>query len=198
VDEVVLEHYSIEPLIWPPRDYAQTYYEPGWGWPPKPTGLWVSVQGEDDWNWWCRAEDFRVEALAVCTRVILSPDANLKVVQGEAELIAFDREWGVDWSFGGKSDAIGIGAHRRIDWVKLAKEYDGIIIAPYVWSCRLPLDRNSERKRVSDWYYPWDCASGCIWNGTKAIAGFEEAPVRPSDQLTEGAASYDGNRAAET
>jgi hypothetical protein len=168
---MILEHYSAEPMIWPPRDYAQTYNEPGWGWPPKPRGLWVSVQGEDDWKSWCQGEEFNIEALAVCTRVILSPEANIKVIEGEAELLAFNREWGVDWDYGGRVSF----SHRRIDWVELAKQYDGIVIAPYVWSCRLPMDRASERQQVSDWYYPWDCASGCIWNGTKAIAAFEEA-----------------------
>lgn len=47
---------------------------------------------------------------------------------------------------------------QAIDWQKVSRQYDGIIIAPYQWEHRLS----------SDWYYPWDCASGCIWNG-KAI-----------------------------
>jgi hypothetical protein len=41
-----------------------------------------------------------------------------------------------------------------IDWERLAKEYDGVEIAPYQWQRRLSDQR---------WYYSWDCASGCIW-----------------------------------
>lgn len=43
-----------------------------------------------------------------------------------------------------------------IDWVKVKPLYDGIIITPYQWRCRLDPD--------IFWYYSWDCASGCIWN----------------------------------
>lgn len=168
---MILEHYSKKPLAWPPRNRRQTYYKEGWGWPMKPEGLWVSVKGENDWPWWCEAEGFRTEHLAVCTRVILSDEANIRVVSGEEQLIAFDEQYGVDWRLGDSGFT-----SRRIDWVRVARDYDGIIIAPYVWECRLPCgDRGSERQRVSDWYYSWDVASGCIWHGTKAIAAFEQA-----------------------
>lgn len=40
------------------------------------------------------------------------------------------------------------------DWENIAKEYDGIIIAPYQQSWRL----------IFSWYHGLDCASGCIWN----------------------------------
>ena len=44
-----------------------------------------------------------------------------------------------------------------INWRKVAKAFDGIIIPEYIYSRRL--DGNA-----SDWYYGWDCASGCIWD----------------------------------
>jgi hypothetical protein len=43
-----------------------------------------------------------------------------------------------------------------IDWSKVAKDFDGIVITPYLWERRLDHHVN--------WYYGWDCASGCIWN----------------------------------
>lgn len=43
-----------------------------------------------------------------------------------------------------------------VNWPLIATRWDGIIIAPYQWSCRYD-DRTF-------WYYGWDCASGCIWN----------------------------------
>ena len=43
------------------------------------------------------------------------------------------------------------------NWAPTAAQYAGVIIAPYQWERRLDGD-------ASDWYYGWDCASGCIWN----------------------------------
>lgn len=40
-----------------------------------------------------------------------------------------------------------------IRWPLVASLYDGILIPRYLWSIRF---RN--------WYYGWDCASGCVWN----------------------------------
>ena len=167
---MILEHYSDKPLEWPPRDFEQV--SPHLDGSFKPRGLWVSVKGEDDWPAWCKGEEFRLDALAVCQRVILTPEANLKIVSGERELFAFDKEYGCDWHI-----APTLSLH-RIDWPRLAQDYDGLIIAPYVWSCRLggwdfEGRCKDEHARISDWYYPWDCASGCIWNGTRAIAAFE-------------------------
>lgn len=161
---MILEHYSDKPLDWPPRDYKQAHYKrDGNG---KPSGLWVSVKGEYDWPWWCRAEDFDPEGLAVRQIVRLAEDANVVLIKGENQLLAFDAEYGVEWRL-----TPDFALH-RIDWQRVAKDCDGIIIAPYVWSCRLPMTWGGARKRVSDWYYGWDCASGCIWNG-KAISAFE-------------------------
>lgn len=174
---MILEHYSKEPLAWPPRDVQQgnVFCDGSF----KPNGLWVSVKGEDDWLWWCRAEGFRPERLTHCTRIHLRDDAKIKLIQGEEALLAFNEEFGFDWAIGDSGFSL-----RRIDWPRLAESFDGVIIAPYVWSCRLghifQEDRND--KRVSDWYYPWDCASGCIWNGTKAIQRFEPVEITETEK----------------
>lgn len=177
---MILEHYHREPVIWTPKDYKQSYEKPGWGWPMKPDGLWVSVKGDDDWPSWCRDEDFRLDHLTHRHIVTLHDDAAIKIISGEKQLLEFDREWGAEWDLGGHS-------FHRIDWPRLADQWDGIIIAPYVWSCRLPMELGSARKSVSDWYYPWDCASGCIWNG-EAIKSVELAEVIPLEELEEKAA----------
>lgn len=52
-----------------------------------------------------------------------------------------------------------------ISWKKVRKNYDGIIIAPYQWDCR--------NASETTWYYPWDCASGCIWNLEKVSLRLE-------------------------
>ena len=40
-----------------------------------------------------------------------------------------------------------------IDWPRVAKDYAGIEICPYLYS-----------RRDTMWYYGWDVASGCIWD----------------------------------
>ena len=51
-----------------------------------------------------------------------------------------------------------------IDWRLVAEEWQGIVIAPYLWERRFDSDAR--------WYYSWDCASGCIWDH-RAIAAIE-------------------------
>ena len=113
----------------------------------KPRGFWVSVQGEQDWFSWCRDEEFRLHRLTVEHVVDLSVGAKILYLESVDELDSFTLEYGVvehkTW-----------GDDIQIDWVRVAGEYDGIIIAPYQW----------DRRLEHDWYYPWDCASGCIWN----------------------------------
>ena len=41
-----------------------------------------------------------------------------------------------------------------IDWEAALADWDGELIAPYMWSRRLEYM----------WYYGWDCASGGTWN----------------------------------
>ena len=41
-----------------------------------------------------------------------------------------------------------------INWLAVARDYDGILIAPYCYTRRMTLD----------WYNTWDCASACVWN----------------------------------
>lgn len=162
---MILEHYSDEPWEYAPMSYAQRRYDQdGNG---KPNGLWVSVKGEDDWPSWCHGEGYRTERLAICQRVILKPEANVLTITTVAEIVAFHDKYGVAWEIGGD---FSLG---RIDWRRVATDYDGVIIAPYLWECRLAFN-NPHLKKISDWYYGWDCASGCIWNGD-AIAAFELA-----------------------
>ena len=122
----------------------------------KPSGLWVSVDGEYDWPEWCRAEDFNLANLEYRFKVELAPEANLLVIDSPLDLLDFTKQHGKPIIPGHS------GSYQGIDWPTLAKSYDGIIIAPYQWSCRL--------LHETFWYYGWDCASGCIWN-PNAIAG---------------------------
>lgn len=123
----------------------------------KPNGLWVSVEGDDDWPSWCRSENFALNSLANETEVVLRPDAQVLIVSGGDDLRAFHDAYATThpmfdegWSSYAK--------RKVIDWKRVADEHSGVIIAPYVWEWRLDLNLN--------WYSGWDCASGCIWDHT--------------------------------
>ena len=124
----------------------------------KPRGLWLSVDGEDDWVQWCLGEKFRLDRLAVRNVVTLAEDADIIWIIDKQEFMEFDEEYGM---------FLGTPQTRVIDWIRVAEDYDGIIIAPYLWLFRLHPDYF--------WYYTWDCASGCIWN-SRAIKSIEHDP----------------------
>jgi hypothetical protein len=142
-----LIHYCNKEFELKPLKYdqcAQLYFS-------KPTGLWISVEGDDDWKEWCEAENFQIENLEVSYEVILKEDANILHLKTVEEIFEFSkrfplrtRDWDRDYDT------------YQLEWEKIAKKYQGIIIAPYQWKCRLALE--------SSWYYGWDCASGCIWD----------------------------------
>lgn len=120
----------------------------------KPLGLWVSVDGEDDWPSWCESSLSKWMADVIHHRILLVESPRVLLLATIGSMHDFEAEFGRDCSHRGD---------RYIDWPVVAERYDGIIIAPYHWHCRMEMC----------WYYGWDCASGCIWNA-EAIAGFEQ------------------------
>jgi hypothetical protein len=149
-----LIHYTNKEFALEPLQYNQAEEE----WKNKPRGLWVSVEGEYDWEWWCREEGFHLEHLVVSYEVKLKNDAKILHLKTEEEILnmcilypfikpQWDNPEG--WRFCGGYE---------INWQKVSEKYQGIIISPYQWECRM--------KEKSAWYYGWDCASGCIWDLT--------------------------------
>ncbi len=121
----------------------------------KPTGLWVSVEESDDdmsWFEWCKKEDFFLEFLTHRHKVKISEDAKILHLKSPEEILMFTNEYPENSPF------IDLNYMNIlwINWGKVKQLYDGIIISPYQWECRLD-------SRCS-WYYGWDCSSGCIWN----------------------------------
>lgn len=153
-----LWHYTSGPFALDGRRYDQ----PAPRMYGKPEGLWISVEGKDDWPSWCESEQFGVDRLVWRTPVTIRPEANVLWLT-PGLLGPFDRDFGFEWQWGSENQ----WTERAPDWRKVASRYDGIVIAPYSWHHRLNLN----------WYYPWDCASGCIWNlsaievGTSALVG---------------------------
>lgn len=136
----------------------------------KPNGLWVSVEGEQDWREWCEAESFG--CLDCATEVVLRPDAKMLRIETPEALKAFHDEYHCPpkWTMNLNED----WDDHAIAWLLVAEKYQGIIIAPYQWSWRLT-------DPISHWYYGWDCASGVIWDAGAV------AEVRPIERKKEAA-----------
>ncbi len=141
-----LLHYTLEPFAFDP---AKTYEPHRWN--SKPTGLWLSCEGEEEdmhgWKQWCESEDTFLAGLKHCTEVALSPTANILWLANAKELVSFTKKYELKPSH---------YQYDSIDWQRLKGEYQGIIIAPYIWECRL--------MGATSWYYTWDCSSACIWD----------------------------------
>jgi hypothetical protein len=112
----------------------------------KPRGLWVSDEAADvSWSTWVQGEELDWLTAGYWYSVSLSSRANILCLQSDRDIRNFTSAYSTEsW----------LGA--AIDWAKVAVRFDGIVITPYVWSCRLD--------PKTTWYYGWDCASGCIWN----------------------------------
>lgn len=147
-----LTHYSDVPVT---LDRTRTYSQSAAGvWTyDKPDGLWVSVDGDDDWPSWCQSAGFHVAGLEHRHRVVLHHAANIRFLTSPADLDEFTREYAEKPQVGGLQ-FVGGRSYWGINWQEVAAEHDGIVIAPYQWS----------RRNTLPWYAGWDCASGCIWN----------------------------------
>ena len=137
-----LIHYSAEPLS-QVNSVTQNHLVALDGF--KPNGVWFSV--DDDWKRWCLRENFHPAALRHATEIVLSESANMLTLSTAEQLDLFTRQY--------SKPCEGLLFLRlEIDWEAVAKQYNGIIIAPYC----------GERRLRHRWYYGWACASGCIWN----------------------------------
>jgi len=107
----------------------------------KPEGFWYDCDGE--WSRWIDSEmphwkgkhNYKVQ-------VDLS---KMIVIRNYKQLKAFEEKYGIKKPYG--------DGYMEIDWPKVAQNYSGIEIAPYIQSARFSVL----------WYYGWDVASGCIW-----------------------------------
>lgn len=124
----------------------------------KPIGLWISDEDDYGWKEWCEynSPDYLGEH---AYEIILVYDANILYLKTVQDIEAFTYMYRLD------DDLYGMNTYDHvlaIDWDKLAKEYDGIIITPYhsMWTFGTS----------AVWYMGWDVASGCIWNSKAILA----------------------------
>jgi hypothetical protein len=144
-----LVHFSAEP-------FAGMRYQRQPDCDDKPAGLWVSIGGEDGWWEFCHENKYALKTLRHEYEVTLTSEARILRLSSAPELDTFSEEWRPepDWT-----DPIQRKYHHtlaKIDWSRVARYYQGIIIAPYIWERRLT--------RHTRWYYGFDFASGCIWD----------------------------------
>jgi hypothetical protein len=183
-------HYSSCPdqIIMYDTDYSKAKDEHGLF---KPIGLWITPYGqEDNWFEWSMSEEFRISELNYIHDVEFAPAANILRITSVEGIDAFAQEYAMD-PFGGTSIENKYHSSMYCDWPRLAQCYDGIIISPYQWERRLM----THGGRKTDWYYSWDCASGCIWNAraiesiklrSNVSAGYIEKPRRSiTEMMTE-------------
>lgn len=121
----------------------------------KPNGLWYGIN--DSWIDWCASEEMGWVHDHI-HEVILDESKILKITNLD-EFDDFEKKYGdvdpilaeLERQFPGQ-----INFRRGMETIrfdKVAEEYSGIEIAPYLYARRL----------TSMWYYGWDCASGCVW-----------------------------------
>lgn len=59
----------------------------------KPHGLWVSVDGKDDWASWCKSESF-AGTTGTRYRIYLSMDANVLLLPTPLDVLVFRERYG--------------------------------------------------------------------------------------------------------
>lgn len=140
----------------------------------KPTGMWYSLG--KSWLEWCNAEDFGDKPKYI-DLLELDESRVLKITNAK-ELKSFEKRYSIVSPHvvryneyirariaAGDKDVPELMSvtdkHSwTIDFVKVKEEYGAIEIAPYQWEFRLS----------RSWYYPWDCASGSVWDEKTLIS----------------------------
>lgn len=114
----------------------------------KPHGLWLSDETDFGWREWCMGEQFNTSGFThrVDFEVDMTDVLHLATPQA---ILDFHAEFSVEGTIPDMD-------YRTIDWAAVAERYKGILITPYQWSMRFDIN--------AQWYYGWDCASGCFWD----------------------------------
>jgi hypothetical protein len=120
--------------------------------PAKPDGIWYDCGGQ--WKEFCEVELGSYPNRGYDTVYEVFPnEATVLFITTLQEFADFENEY------------LKLGKYEKvIDWKRLSEKYHGIEICPY----------QRTRRMESSWYYPWDVASGCIWNP----AGIKEMKKR--------------------
>jgi hypothetical protein len=127
----------------------------------KPVGLWLSDNTDFGWLDYCELQWKTNANPKYRYKIVLKKRSKILYLRSKEDIIEFTKKYCKDPlqndpNYQAYRDLIDLSAY--IDWKRVATEYKGIIITPYMWSWDLT--------RLAQWYYGWDCASGCIWDPT--------------------------------
>lgn len=132
----------------------------------RPCGLWLSVG--DAWLNYQRQQSFTEIGSAhyphrfrYANEVTLRPEHGVLVIIGEGKFDAFNDAYSEP-----RRRNLAGEETRGIRWGRVLQDYTGIIIAPHleVKAQRIGETGISLPWAVSEWYYTWVVASGCIWD----------------------------------
>lgn len=150
-----LLHYTHEEFELKPREYDQSkmYLHS------HPNGLWFNVDGKEE-------EDLRVSfknskfyhrrTIRPFYEITLNKNSNILYLNTKEDIFELIKKYPYHRYIHADSFGRKILYSYEVDWFKIKKEYQGVIIPNYHWECVLSKD--------SIWYYGWDCKSGCIWD----------------------------------
>ena len=148
----------------------------------KPSGLWYGF--DTSWMEWS-ASEYACMLRPFIHEVIFKDESRILKVTTLEEFDAFEkRYWAKDAMFRELQElfptiptleaflpSYDLSYNRligSIDWPEVMQSYAACEINPYLYKRRLE----------SAWYYGWDCASGCVWDGTaiefKPFAVYDE------------------------
>lgn len=169
---MIIAHYSSK-LIKKLRNTEQVV---NYNYHTKPLGLWISIEDGNGWKECCDDENYNQRGFKHKYSLKLKKDSTILHLKTSTQIREFSEKYGITEKDGyemlkesfdtldekTKQSAVAYFqtyfSKRRdnIDWITVAEEYQGIIIAPYQFDCRLETE--------TSWYYGWDCSSGCIWD----------------------------------
>lgn len=123
---------------------------------PKPNGLWYACGNE-----WLDF-DFGAEDAKYLYKLDIDYSRILKLT--DKDIKQFEKEY--------LQKHPRVEDYYMINWKKVAEKYSGIEICPFMQN----IHNLSMNENLHGWYYGWDVASGCIWNGSaiKGVSLLEE------------------------
>lgn len=142
---MILSHYT-DAAPWTFQTSGDYGYKPNYDPLHKPDGLWLSVDGPDDWPAWCKSEKWNLGRLRQRHVFTLTDISRIALVSSVDEIDAFHARF-----------AQPVGRCQYVNWDRVGAEFGGVVISPYQWERRLDGPARA-------WYYGWGCASGCVWD----------------------------------
>lgn len=136
----------------------------------KPNGLWYGIGNQWlEWMWYEMPEWLDDINYVYILRANYD---NILEIRTYEQLLEFTKKYYKETSWSRRPG-------EKIDWHAVSKDYAGIEIDPYQQKARFELM----------WYYPWDVASGCIWDpagldGVK-LMGERKNPVEKDSERDE-------------